>query len=98
MLKKVVFQYKDKQRYSNTTKTQKRSVLLHYDYPYSQVSYLFLFLLQDPIEKRFIDRRLLCIHPASTAKQNRLRACLHGGGGPQVGEVTRLGGVTRLSI
>ena len=27
-----------------------------------------------------------------------LRACLHEGGGPQVGEVTRLGGVTRLSI
>ena len=27
-----------------------------------------------------------------------LRACLHGGGGPQVGEVTRLGRVTRLSI
>ena len=27
-----------------------------------------------------------------------LRACLHGSGGPQVGEVTRLGGVTRLSI
>ena len=27
-----------------------------------------------------------------------LRACLHGGGGPQVGEATRLGGVTRLSI
>ena len=27
-----------------------------------------------------------------------LRVCLHGGGGPQVGEVTRLGGVTRLSI
>ena len=27
-----------------------------------------------------------------------LRACLHGGGGPHVGEVTRLGGVTRLSI
>ena len=26
------------------------------------------------------------------------RACLHGGEGPQVGEVTRLGGVTRLSI
>ena len=25
----------------------------------------------------------------------RFRACLHGGGGPQVGEVTRLGGVTR---
>ena len=27
-----------------------------------------------------------------------LRACLHGGGGPQVGEVAPLGGVTRLSI
>ena len=27
-----------------------------------------------------------------------IRACLHGGGGPQVGEITRLGGVTRLSI
>ena len=27
-----------------------------------------------------------------------LRACLHDGGGPQVGEVTRVGGVTRLSI
>ena len=26
------------------------------------------------------------------------RACLHGGGGPQVGEVTGLGGVTCLSI
>ena len=28
----------------------------------------------------------------------RLTACLHGGGGPQVGEVTGLGGVTRQSI
>ena len=27
-----------------------------------------------------------------------IRACLHGSGGPQVGEVTRLGGVTCLSI
>ena len=27
-----------------------------------------------------------------------LRACLHGGGGPQVGEVTCLGGLTRLFI
>ena len=27
-----------------------------------------------------------------------LRACLHGGGAPQVGEVTCLGGITRLSI
>ena len=29
---------------------------------------------------------------------HKLRACLHGGGGPHVGEVTRLGGVTRLSL
>ena len=28
----------------------------------------------------------------------RFRACLHGSGGPRVGEVTPLGGVTRLSI
>ena len=27
-----------------------------------------------------------------------LKACLHGCGGPQLGEVTHLGGVTRLSI
>ena len=27
----------------------------------------------------------------------KLRACLHGGGGPQAGEVIRFGGVTRLS-
>ena len=28
----------------------------------------------------------------------KLRACLHGAGGPQVGEVTRLGGVNRLGL
>ena len=28
----------------------------------------------------------------------KIRACLHGGGGPQLGEVTRLGEITRLSI
>ena len=27
-----------------------------------------------------------------------VRACLRGGGGPQVGEITPLGGATRLSI
>ena len=32
------------------------------------------------------------------AKALPIRACLHGGGGPQEGEVTRSGGVTRLSI
>ena len=30
--------------------------------------------------------------------RRHFRACLHGGGGPQVGEVTHLGEVTRLSI
>ena len=29
---------------------------------------------------------------------SHFRACLHGGGGPQVSEVTRLGEVTRLFI
>ena len=29
---------------------------------------------------------------------DKYRACLHGGGVPQVGEVACLGGVTRLSI
>ena len=36
--------------------------------------------------------------PLATQAWTSLRACLHGGGGPQVGEVARLGGVTRLSI
>ena len=31
-------------------------------------------------------------------KMVNFRACLYGGGGPHVGEVSRLGGVTRLSI
>ena len=33
-----------------------------------------------------------------STETNDLRACSHGGGGPQVGEVPRLGGVTSLSI
>ena len=32
------------------------------------------------------------------ARSSYLTACLHGGGGPQVGDVTGLGGETRLSI
>ena len=34
----------------------------------------------------------------SYATRIGIRACLHGGEGPRVGEVTRLGGVTHLSI
>ena len=33
-----------------------------------------------------------------TASYKYIRVCLHGGGGPQEGEITCLGGVTRLSI
>ena len=33
------------------------------------------------------------IYASAHPKQYRLGACLHGGGGPQVGEVTPLGGV-----
>ena len=36
--------------------------------------------------------------PWGEARRITPRACLHGGGGPQVGKVIRLGGVTRLSI
>ena len=32
------------------------------------------------------------------SKYLQLRACIHEGGGPQVGEVDRLSGLTRLSI
>ena len=37
-------------------------------------------------------------HPFPKKSRVAFRAWLHGGGRPQVGEVTRLGGVTRLSI
>ena len=40
----------------------------------------------------------LSIHKFQREQDLFIRACLHEGGGPQVGEVTRLGGVTRLSI
>jgi len=39
-----------------------------------------------------------CQRGESRSLLNKLRACLHGGGGSQVGEVTRLGGVTHLFI
>ena len=40
----------------------------------------------------------LSIHKFEREQDLCIRACLHEGWGPQVGEVTRLGGVTRLSI
>ena len=39
-----------------------------------------------------------CMIVSSLSKYFQLRACLHEVGGPQVGEVDRLGGVTRLFI
>ena len=35
---------------------------------------------------------------ATKLNESTFRACLHDGGGPQEGEVTRLGGVARLSM
>ena len=50
--------------------------------------------------KRSLLFQLICID-ASHVSENALyclKVCLHVGGGPQVSEVSRLGGVTRLSI
>ena len=48
---------------------------------------------------RFVDENYYReLSAKAVSAKRKLRACLHGGGGPQVGEVTRLGGVTRLSI
>ena len=44
-----------------------------------------------------LDILQICTQP-STLITPIFRACLHGDRGPQVGEVTRLGGVARLSI
>ena len=37
--------------------------------------------------------RTVCGWGRHSTSKTKLRACLHGGGGPQVGEVTPLGGV-----
>ena len=53
------------------------------DYCFAHQTYcFFMFLLTSP----------------SSLLKLPFRACLHAGGGLQVGQVTRLGGVTRLSI
>ena len=54
--------------------------------------YIYFYFQQWEIYSGF------CIKPPISGVERRLRACLHGGGAPQVAEVTRLGGVTRLSI
>ena len=76
------------------------SVALHVASPWSkglrQVRNGLLYILMSLVPfslffRKRKDRRLLADH-------ERLRACLRGGGGPQVGEVTRFGGVNRLSV
>ena len=42
--------------------------------------------------------KALLVKTVYPKKIYKVRTGLHGGGGPQVGEVTRLGGVTRFSI
>ena len=42
--------------------------------------------------------KLIRFKPKTDTRGRGRRACLHGGGGPQVGQVTRLGGVTCLSL
>ena len=45
--------------------------------------------------KLFCPRQLLCKSDSNRSFVGAFRACLHGGGGPQVGEVTRLGEVKK---
>ena len=54
--------------------------------------------LEAGLLKRELNKVICKLFNLSLPLLLQLRACLHGGGGPQVGEVTRLGGVTRLSI
>ena len=42
--------------------------------------------------------RINTVHRFQLVSFSNVRACLRGGGGPQVDEVTLFGGVTRLSI
>ena len=52
-----------------------------------------------PPSKQAVSLHLkLSIHKFEREQDLFIRACLHEGRGTQVGEVTRLGGVTRLSI
>ena len=70
----------------------------------NNTNYSVLSTTQDPLG-RFITLKIqidgkayVLVNIYVPTKDKDLRACFHGGGGPQEGEVTCLGGVTRLSI
>ena len=47
-------------------------------------------------DKIILDRIYVVLFRVVRFSKTSFRACLHGGGGPQVGEVTHLSGATRL--
>ena len=54
--------------------------------------------IDDKTDSTFYKQKFSDSGAGFTLHGKNLRACLQGAGGPQIGEVTRLGGVTRLSI
>ena len=53
--------------------------------------------MYEKVKPEFGEGSISALSYKLTLRQS-LKACLHWGGAPQVGEVTRLGGVTCLSI
>ena len=68
------------------------SPVLNREYSSTKLSFLYFLDLKIFTHIPYTKHKVPC------AVSVRLRACVHRGGGPQVGEVTRLGGVTRLSL
>ena len=69
-----------------------RSFSLYLDY--SHLPY-HLQYLRIPLTVEFLGSRH---HIFTSSIKSKIRACLHGGGGPKAGVVTAFGGVFRLSI
>ena len=59
-----------------------------------------IYVNHDSVIKQICQLRdkAFLINETAFKTNSTLRACLHGSGGPQVGEVACLGGVTRLFI
>ena len=82
--------------------TSEASYRLFLRQPESTNEYFSLFLhvvVNQSKSKTFIYQEITGkpVHRVENSTRPYLRACVHGGGGPQAGEVTRLGGVSRLS-